>query len=308
VTRARIGVVGAGVMGADHVRTLVADVPAAAVVAVADISRRRAREAAPPGARALGDPHALIASPDVDAVLVAAADETHEALVLACLAAGKPVLCEKPLATTAAAALRVVEAERAGARRLVQVGFMRRYDAGYRDLARRLAAGEVGAVRGLRCAHRNAGAPPGVSSELLLTSSLPHEIDAARWLTGEEIAAVEVDAARGDPLLVTLRTAGGVTVEVELLAHGSGYDIRCEVVGASGTLALPVDVAAGFRERFAGAYRAELRAWVDGVLAGVPEGPTAWDGYAANAVADAAVEALRSGRPATVQTAARGLP
>jgi myo-inositol 2-dehydrogenase/D-chiro-inositol 1-dehydrogenase len=91
-----------------------------------------------------------------------------------------------------------------------------------------------------------------------------------------------------------------VTVEVELLANGADYDIRCEIEGESGTLALPVVVAPGFRERFAGAYRAELRAWVGAVLAGTTEGPGAWDGYAANAVADAAVAALRSGRPAPV--------
>jgi myo-inositol 2-dehydrogenase/D-chiro-inositol 1-dehydrogenase len=277
-------------------------VPGAEVTAVADISLERARSAAPPGARALGDPQALIASADVDAVLVASADETHEALVLACLAAGKPVLCEKPLATTAGAALRVVAAERAGGRRLVQVGFMRRYDAAYRELARRIAAGEIGAPVRLRCAHRNPAVSPVPVAELLLTSSLPHEIDALRWLTGHEVAEVAVDAARGDPLVATLRTDGGVTAEVELLAGGTGYDIRCEVDGASGTLALPVDVAAGFRERFAGAYRAELRAWVDGLRTGAAaEGPGAWDGYAANAVADAAVEALRSGRTAAVR-------
>jgi myo-inositol 2-dehydrogenase/D-chiro-inositol 1-dehydrogenase len=300
VARARIGVVGTGVMGADHVRTLASAVPDAEVTAVADVSLERARAAAPPGAEALGDPHALIASAEVDAVLVASADETHEALVLACLAAGKPVLCEKPLASTAGAARRVVEAERAGGRRLVQVGFMRRYDAGYRELARRLAAGDVGAPVRLRCVHRNPGTPPGFVTELLLTSSLPHEIDAVRWLTGQEIAEVEVDAGRGDPLQVALRTGGGVTVEVELLANGADYDIRCEIEGESGTLALPVVVAPGFRERFAGAYRAELRAWVGAVLAGTTEGPGAWDGYAANAVADAAVAALRSGRPAAV--------
>ena len=288
-------------MGADHVRTLTSGVPGAEVTAVADVSLERARAAAPPGALALADPEALIASADVDAVLVASADETHEALVLACLAAAKPVLCEKPLATTAGAALRVVEAERAGGRRLVQVGFMRRYDGAYRALARRIAAGEIGAPIRLRCAHRNPAVSARPVAERLLTSSLPHEIDVLRWLTGQEVAEVAVDATRGDPLVVTLRTDGGVTAEVELLANGAGYDIRCEVAGASGTLALPVDVAAGFRERFAGAYRAELRAWVDGVRTGAPEGPGAWDGYAANAAADAAVEALRSGRPAAVR-------
>jgi myo-inositol 2-dehydrogenase/D-chiro-inositol 1-dehydrogenase len=90
-----------------------------------------------------------------------------------------------------------------------------------------------------------------------------------------------------------------VRIDVELLARGTGYDIRCEIEGESGTRALAVQVAPGFRERFADAYRAELRAWVAGVLAAGepdgPDGPSAWDGYAANVVADAAVAALRSG-------------
>src|SRR4051794_5205637 len=282
-------------MGADHVRTLASAVPGAEVVVVADVALERARSAAPDGARALDDPYALVADPEVGAVLVASADETHEDLVLACVAAGKPVLCEKPLAATAPGALRVVLAEHAAGRRLVQVGFMRRYDPGYRELA----AAPVGAPRRLRCAHRNAGPPPGPDAERMLTSSLPHEIDAARWLTGDEIAEVAVDG--GDPLAVTMRTAGGVAVEVELRAAGPDYDIRCELAGASGTAAIPVAPAPGFRERFADAYRAELRAWV----AGDPDGPTAWDGYAANAVADAAVAALRAGRPVPVRMAPR---
>ncbi|MER6072904.1 Gfo/Idh/MocA family oxidoreductase [Streptomyces sp. NPDC001817] len=97
----RIGVVGAGTMAADHVRTLHQWVSGAQVVSVADVDEERAAAvAAVAGARAAGDGHALIADPDVDAVVIASHDTTHEDLAVAAVRAGKPVMCEKPLAPT----------------------------------------------------------------------------------------------------------------------------------------------------------------------------------------------------------------
>src|SRR5919201_3133053 len=123
----RIGVVGAGNMGHEHIRRL-AGVPDAAVAAVSDVYAERAKRVAETvGASAFTDAHELIASDEVQAVLIASPGDTHEEFPLACIAADKPVLCEKPLAPTVAACLRVLEAETARSRRLVQVGFMRRY-------------------------------------------------------------------------------------------------------------------------------------------------------------------------------------
>ena len=142
-----VGIIGAGMMGAAHVATLTTGVPGAHVAAVADADPARAAAAAgAAGARALADPLELIADPAVEAVVVASYDTTHEAFVLACIAAGKPVLCEKPLATTAEACLRVIDAERAAGRRLVSLGFMRRYDPAYEALKAQLDDGGVGAV------------------------------------------------------------------------------------------------------------------------------------------------------------------
>jgi myo-inositol 2-dehydrogenase/D-chiro-inositol 1-dehydrogenase len=239
----RIGVVGAGAMGSLHVRLLASDVVGAELVAVADVELERAaalaREVGLDGVH--GDGLELIAEPDVEAVVVASSPETHEVLVLACLDAGKPVLCEKPLATSAEAGRRIVEAEAAGGRRLVDVGFMRRYDDGYRDLKRRLDDGEIGAPLVVHCVHRNADIPPSFDQRLALTDSVVHEVDVARWLLGEEIAAVTVVAGRPtrnapsgvrDPQVVLLETAGGVLVDVESFLRAQyGYDVRCEVPG-----------------------------------------------------------------------------
>jgi myo-inositol 2-dehydrogenase / D-chiro-inositol 1-dehydrogenase len=312
----RIGVVGTGVMGAGHARTIASEVSGAVLAAVADVDAERARlvaEAAAPGAAVFGDPLALIASDDVDAVVVASSDPTHEALVLACLQEGKPVLCEKPLAETAAASLRVVEAEAALGRRLVQVAFMRRFDEGY--LALKARADELGATLLVHNVHRNPSVPPGFTTEMIVTSSLTHEIDVARWLTGEEIVAATVRTGRStangegmrDPQLVLLETEGGVLVDVEAFVHaGYGYEIRCELVGEAGTAELPHMIRPGFLERFHGAYRRELRSWADAIAAGPPVGPSAWDGYAAAAVADACLASLAGGGEVAVELA--GVP
>ncbi|MEA2289463.1 MAG: myo-inositol 2-dehydrogenase / D-chiro-inositol 1-dehydrogenase, partial [Solirubrobacteraceae bacterium] len=261
--------------------------------------------------------------------VVASSDTTHQDLVLACLRAERPVLCEKPLAPTAEASLSIVEAEAALGRRLVQVAFMRRFDAGYVAVKERLDRGDVGAALLVHCAHRNATAPDGFTSDMLITSSATHEFDVTRWLLGEEIVGATVHAPRSsrlaaagvrDPQLVLLETEGGALVDVEVFVNARyGYDIRCEVVGESGTLALAppaaVEVRHGghdghevdddFRGRFASAYREQLQAWVDALADGGPEGPSAWDGYAAAAVADACLESLAAGRRAEVRLASR---
>jgi myo-inositol 2-dehydrogenase/D-chiro-inositol 1-dehydrogenase len=312
-----VGVIGAGMMGAAHVVTLATAVEGAHVAAVADANPERAAAAAREGgARALADPHELIADPGVDAVVVASFDTTHEEFVCACIAAGKPVLCEKPLADTADACLRVIEAEVAGGRRLVSLGFMRRYDPGYEAIKRSLDEGGVGAVLLAHCAHRNAVAPAVYTSEMLITSSAVHEIDVMRWLLGEEIVGATVRVPRPssqapsglrDPQLVLLETASGVLIDVEVFVNARyGYDIRCELVGETGTLRLDEQLAPDFRGRFAIAYRRELQAWVRGVGGGHADGqPHAWDGYAANAVADACLASLASGAPAAVELAQR---
>jgi myo-inositol 2-dehydrogenase/D-chiro-inositol 1-dehydrogenase len=298
-----VGVIGTGSMGAVHVRLLQEAVAGARLVATAD---PRARP--PGGARHYDDPEALIADPAVEGVVIAAPPAAHEPLALACLAAGKRVLCEKPLADSAAACRRLVEADPDGR---LTTAFMRRYDPAYAELRRRLP--EIGSPRLAHMVHRNASSPPGFTAEGVLTDTLVHEADVARWLLGEEIARVTVFAAGDglhDPQLVVLETASGRLADVELFVNaGYGYEIRCEVVGERGTLELApprlvrargagsdsAAVPAGFEDRFRDAYRLELQAWV----AGEP-GPTAYDGYAATAVCEAAVASRRAGGPVEV--------
>ena len=315
----RIAVIGAGVMGADHARTLRRTVSGADVAAVFDADpSRAARVSLECGiAPAAADAFELIADRSIDAVLVATPDETHAALVLACIEAKKPVLCEKPLAATLDECSAIMAAEIAAGRRLVQVGFMRRFDPGYLAMKRSLAEDRLGLPLFMHCVHRNAVAPHFITSDLVITNSTVHEIDVARWLLDDEFAAATVATPRRPrgiegraPQFVVLESRSGVVVDIEaFLDAGYGYDVRAEVVCERGTISLapapPTSERfaglAGFRvdedwrARFADAYRHELQAWVDSIGSGTPTGSSAWDGYAAAVTAQACLAALRSG-------------
>jgi len=318
----RVGVIGVGMIGQDHIRRLTQVLSGARVVAVTDVDPARARSVADgvPGCRVFETGQELIRDDDVDSVLVASWGATHEEYVLASIEAGKPVFCEKPLATTQEACQRILDAEVASGRRLVMVGFMRRYDASYRAVKAAVDDGAIGAPLLMHCAHRNPSVPPyGFTTEMVITDSAIHEIDLVRWMFGEEIVATTVLKPRRsgnagedlhDPLVVLLEMASGVLVDVELsLNIRYGYDIRGEVVGENGTAALDEAggavlksdglrsgrVPADWRERFIRAYDVELQDWVDAVAAGGFTGPSAWDGYAAAVVSDSCLEALRTG-------------
>lgn len=301
-----VGIIGAGLMGSIHARLLRDSVPGARVAAVCDTDQRRAEAAAADAEAfvAYVDGFDLIEGPNIDAVVIASPVPTHEALVLACIEAGLPVLCEKPLTATADAARRIVEADRG--HDLVTVGFMRRHDPAYARLKTQLDAGTIGRPLLAHCAHRNPSVHALFDSAMIITDSVVHEADIVRWLLGEEIVSVDVRTPRStsraregllDPQLILFTTESGALVTVEaFVTAGYGYDIRCEVVGEDGTLALPLAVATGFEERFADAYRHELIAW----LAGDGAGASAADGLAAAAVCEAGVRSLTEGRAVPV--------
>jgi myo-inositol 2-dehydrogenase/D-chiro-inositol 1-dehydrogenase len=316
-----VGVIGVGLIGQDHIRRLTHVLSGARVAAVTDVDLARARTVADdlPGAVLHDSGQDLIADPSIDAVVVTSWGPTHEEYVLACIAAGKQVFCEKPLATTEAACTRIVDAEVAAGRRLVMVGFMRRYDPQYRAMKQVVTSGEIGLPLLMHAAHRNPSVPPHYTSDMIINDSTVHDIDVARWMFDDEIAAITVlkprvssKAAAGfnDPLLVLLEMASGVVVDVEAMVNaGFGYDIRGEVVCEDGTVELSESagalvktagrvsgrVPANWQERFVRAFDTEFQAWIDAVTAGGTTGPSAWDGYAATVSCETALAALHSG-------------
>jgi len=138
----------------------------------------------------------LITDENVQAVLVCSWGPTHEQYVVASIAAGKPVFCEKPLATTTDACRRIMDAEGATGQRLVQVGFMRRYDAPYRALKKAIDSGAVGAPLIYYSGHRNPSVPEHYTKDMAIVDTAVHDFDVTRWLLGEELSSIRVLAAK----------------------------------------------------------------------------------------------------------------
>lgn len=312
----RVGIIGVGVMGADHARIVASQTAGAKLQALADADSVRVKAlAAELGAETVAsDPMALINDPAIDAVVIASPDQTHRGLTLACIAAGKPVLCEKPLAPTSAECLEVVAAESALGRRLVQAGYMRRFDPGYVDMKAACLSGGFGKALMLHCIHRNVSAPSWFTSGMAITNSAVHEIDIARWLLDAELTSVLVlkpAASPSAPVFLVFETSTGQLVDVEMFNNAVyGYDVRGELVCETGTVALrspvPIETNSGlsqgvshpadWRPRFAAAYRLQMQAWIRSIQIAVPVGASAWDGYAAAAAAEAGLAALAGGR------------
>jgi myo-inositol 2-dehydrogenase / D-chiro-inositol 1-dehydrogenase len=333
MSQLRIGVLGVGVMGADHVARITSRISGARVSVVNDYLTEKAEQIAEsvPGARVAGDPLDAIAADDVDAVLLATPGPTHEKQLLACLEHRKPVLCEKPLTTDVATSLEVVRREAELGTPLIQVGFMRRFDPEYQQLKALIDGGELGRPLVMHCVHRNPAVPPTFDSAMMVKDSLVHEVDVTRFLLGEEITSVQIitptpspaaPAGLQDPQIAIFQTAGGQHVDVEVfVTTGVAYEVRTEVVGELGSATIGLDVGLvrkshpgiwggritpGFRERFGLAYDIEVQRWVDAVRGDVNvDGPTAWDGYAAAAVCAAGVQALETGERVNVQLAER---
>jgi len=168
----RIAVIGAGIMGSDHARIIAGDLPGATLQVVCDASETRARAvAAEFGGDVATDPLAAIGRADVDAVLIASPDDTHADLTIAAVRAGKPVLCDKPLAPNSADCLKVIEAEMQAGKRLIQIGFMRRFDPSYQDMKVALAAGRIGRALMFHCFHRNVSAPASFTGQMAISNS-----------------------------------------------------------------------------------------------------------------------------------------
>ena len=327
----RIAVVGAGMMGADHVTRIAERIVGASVSAIVepDLARGIAAIEHAPGAVHFTNIDDALAAGVIDAVLIATPGQFHEPVVLPALSAGLPILCEKPLTMSAEASLRIIEAEIAGGTQLIQVGFMRRFDQGYIDLRNLIVSGSAGELLALNCAHRNPSVPDSYTNTMLIEDSVVHEIDVVRFLTDSPIAAIEVKHPKrnklspdhlNEPIFALLYTESGVMANVEMnVSVQFGYQVKTEAIFQKGIAeigrtsglnlwqngSLTTGENMSFKTRFAAAYDSQVQRWVNAVKRGTIDGPSAWDGYLASAAVTAGVEALTTGKLVEVEYAAK---
>jgi myo-inositol 2-dehydrogenase/D-chiro-inositol 1-dehydrogenase len=324
----RVGVLGTGRIGSMHAELLARRVPGAALAAVYDVDADTAGTVARRlGVEAVGEPDALIRSPDVDAVAICSSTDTHVALIEAAAAAGKATFCEKPISHDLAqvdAALTTVE--RAGV--LFTVGFNRRFDPAHRSVRDAVASGAVGDVHVLRITSRDPEPPPltyaRVSGGIFLDMTV-HDFDMARFVTGSEV--VEVDAHGAVRVAREFAEVGDVDTAVVTLVHEDGaltvidnsrravygYDQRVEAFGSAGMAAsgnppthtgtlVTATGSAGptlpyfFLERYTPSYLSEWEAFVEAVRSDGPAPVPGAAGRAALVIALAATRSLHEGR------------
>jgi myo-inositol 2-dehydrogenase/D-chiro-inositol 1-dehydrogenase len=308
-------------MGTRHALNLQRAVGGARVAAVYDLDAERARQVAEMcgQARVFDNPERLIDDPEVDAVMIVSPDDTHASLTLACLQADKPVLCEKPLATRVEDAVRVLEAEVAIGRRLVSVGFMRRFDPQHMAVKTTVGEGSLGRPLLFKGVHRNAAVPYGTTGETILINSAGHDLDSTRWLLGEEVQEVYVRSLRSradlhpdtrDLFLIEMALTNELLASLEVYVNaGYGYEVSAEVICQRGsaitTLADTVRVRSAAQRgypvpndwlaRFQSAYVGEVAEWVQSIQEGRSFlGANTWDGYMTMLITGACIESFHS--------------
>ncbi|MFY9527844.1 MAG: Gfo/Idh/MocA family oxidoreductase [Candidatus Acidiferrales bacterium] len=329
-----VGVLGVGEMGSRHAENLRRHVPQAQLIAVADVDAARASKMATELEieHSYSSLEAMLERKDIHCVLIVTPDKFHAQAIRTAAAAGKDILCEKPLALSledAHTALKAVSE----ARVRLQIGFMRRYDPGYAQAKKQIEAGEIGEPVLFKAIGRDKDAPPlayyqaNLNGMLFFNSSI-HEFDLARWLMNDEVAEVhsyttvsirpEV-AEYGDVVagVVNLRYRRGAIGNVESYVQSQyGYDVRTEIIGSKGSILVgslrqtPAsllkahgsshDIVDHFLVRFADAYLAEVRDFVQTMLSDRPPRVTGEDGLRALRIAVAAQKSYLESRSVPV--------
>jgi myo-inositol 2-dehydrogenase/D-chiro-inositol 1-dehydrogenase len=324
----RIGLIGAGRIGSFHADVLSRHREVGSLV-VADTDAGRAAQVADRTGATAAPSVEEIFSWGVDAVVIASATSAHADLISRTARAGLPAFCEKPIALDLAGTLGAVhEVESAGT--VLQLGFMRRFDAGYSAARELVLAGSLGRLHTVRAITSDPEPPPAAYLPLsggLYRDCLVHDFDIMRWVTGREV--VEVYATGSDAGPSMFREAGDIDTAAAVLTlddgtlatatatrcNGAGYDVRMELAGERDQFAVGLDDRTpitstepkgpprcdnpwpGFLERFAQAYEAEIDAFLR-VVAGERENPCdAREALHALRIAEACELSRREHRP-----------
>ena len=326
----RFGILGAGRIGKVHARTIAAS-GRASVAYLADALPKAAADLAAEVGAKVASVEDIIKAGDVDAILIATPTPTHADLIEAASNAGKSVLCEKPVSLSVErieACLKVVEKNKT----ILMIGFNRRFDPSFANLAGRLRKGDIGQIEMATIISRDPGPPPAEyikSSGGLFRDMMIHDVDLARFLVGEEFTVVNalgaslVDKSIGeagdvDTAAVQMQTASGkIAVITNSRRATYGYDQRIEVHGSKGMLRAgnihntTVEIANAdgflgdpvlnfFTERYGQAYSNEVLTFIDAVTNKKALTPNGFDGLQAQKLADAATLSWQTGKPVKV--------
>lgn len=319
----RIGIVGAGLMGSDHVDRITNRTSGAVVSAIIepDSARANAAAAMTPHAATFTRIEDAIEADALDAVLIATPGRFHSPVLRPALEARLPILCEKPLTPDSETSAHILELEQRLDRPHIQVGFMRRFDREYSQLRTLVQGRDAGELLMLHCAHRNPSAPAnGYTQEMLVNDSVVHEFDVVPWIADSPIVSVEVRYGRRnsltaehlrEPIVVILELESGLLADVEMNVSAQfGYQVTTEAVfergiariGQPSGMQVWTEGTAHIREheafatRFGDAFDSQVQRWVNAVRAGsLVDGPNAWDGYRVALACEAGVKALTDG-------------
>ncbi|MER8033343.1 Gfo/Idh/MocA family oxidoreductase [Streptomyces bauhiniae] len=327
----RIGILGLGRIGAFHAETLSA-LAAVTSLVVADPVADAAKAAAERyGAQVADSPEALLAA-GVDGLVIAAATDAHPALIRAGVAAGVPVFCEKPVAGTIAEGVAVLDAVRDSGVP-IQIGFNRRFDAGFMAARAAVRSGELGKLHTVRSTTLDPAPPPAAyvaASGGIFRDCSVHDFDMIRWVTGREVTEVYAvggnrgaayigEAGDADTTSAVLTLDDGTIAVVSNSRHNArGHDVRMELLGFADSLAVGLDDRLPIRsaepgvtfpsgtphdfflDRFTDAYRAELTAFTEVVAGTRPSPCTVEEALEAGWIAEACTRSLREHRAVTL--------
>ena len=331
--RLAIGLIGAGRLGRVYARDLASRIAETKLVAIADPVESVAKEVAAEFdvPKHYADPLALIDDPAVDAVVIVSPTHTHREVVIAASSRMKPTFCEKPPALSLDE-VAAMQSAVAASGMFLQMGFMRRFDAGYASAKKQIEEGRIGMPLVFKSTSRDPFRPsleyanPKSSGGMLLDMGI-HDFDLARWFMGEVRTVSTIGATIAYPELATvgdidnaiasLTFASGKLGVVDLSRSGIyGYDISTEILGLEGTLKIgylretPVmlmtrnsvahDTVPYFMERFRDAYTIQLQNFAQNVQQGRPAPITIEDGMEALRIGVAATRAHETGRSVVV--------
>jgi myo-inositol 2-dehydrogenase/D-chiro-inositol 1-dehydrogenase len=300
----RVGIIGTGVMGAGHARFISENLKNAVVIALSDIDTSRMVSLASELSTVelqTSNPFELMNSDLVDAIIIASPDPLHVEHLELAIVAGKPTLCEKPIATNLddarSIAKKIKDYEDSSKETRIHFGFMRRFDPSYRKVKELIETGKFGQPTFFRTITRNVQST-GATTPGLFTNIAIHDFDIFRWIFNDEWVSVQSHYPKrsslspqgiADPLVITAFMKSGIMMVADIVAFNNyGYDVRAEIICEKGSIEIGIngDVITRFEKvmgahsggsmeenwipRFTASYIEELRAWVNSIESGFP--------------------------------------